>query len=316
MSNVERFPSNIFDPVEVKIKNYPRKMYRANFRSLYDLRNYLTNNPEINHNCFPRLASEREGYDFAGESYEDTLKMIDGPIKEEFADFFTLQKKIDRSSFEFVKEYVSTKSVAGGVIDIPSLVTGSPLCYVSEKEVFEPKFIRLNLLLSYYCGTSKSQVKNRALIVTALINALEREGYVVDVNTFAVSKEGKELMNINVNIKNSNQTLNKANLIKSLCYVEFFRRLIFRVKETLDVKDEEWGDGYGVTCDKDEILELLKLSKDDIFVDQPRELCIYGRNLVEDFDNAVKFLGIGDKIDVKESRDNIKRQVKVLSKNL
>lgn len=312
MENYELFPNNVFEPTKKKINNFNYDFYKMNFRSLSDLYKYLTSNPVINHNCFPRLASEREGFDFAGKDYDTALSMLMGPVDKDYAEFLALQKQIDNSSFDFVTEYVSSKSTAGGVIDIPSYVTGSPLCYRSEIETFEPKFVRINLLLSYYCGTTKEQVQNRALIVTALVNALERAGYSVDINTFALSKEGSEVLDVNVNIKNSNDTLNKANLIKSLCYVEFFRRLIFRVKETSLVTDEEWGNGYGCTVDKDFARQALNLSSNDIYIDQPRDLGIKGDNLLSDFKSAVKRLNVTDKIDVKESISNLEKEVKTL----
>lgn len=313
MSNIIRFPNNIFAPTKCVIKNYGYDLYRANFRSMNDLYTYLKSYPEINSKVFPRLASSREGFEFAGVDFEKAVEDLVKPVKAEYGDFLKLQSKLDTHSTDYVTEYVTTKSAAGSVIDIPSYVSGSPLCYISEKEVYEPKFVRLNVLLSYYCGTSKSQVENRALVTTSLINALEKEGYIVDINAFAISEEGKELMNINVNLKNSNDSLNKANLIKSLCYVEFLRRIIFRVKETIPVKDEDWGDGYGCTCDEEKIRAILRLTDDDIFIDQPREMRIRGNDLIEDFEAAVDSLKIENKIDVKESRKELETEVKRMS---
>ena len=191
MSNVIRFTKNIFDPKSFVLNNYEYKLYRANFRSMSDLYNYLKSEPEINSRVFPRLASEREDSDFAGEPYDAAVESLIKPVKAEFNDFLKLQSKLDNQSLDYVTEYVTTKSAAGSVIDIPSYVSGSPLCYISEKEVYEPKFVRMNVLLSYYCGTTKDQVVNRAIITTSLINALEKEGYIVDINAFSLAEEGK-----------------------------------------------------------------------------------------------------------------------------
>ena len=313
MENVDRFPNNILRPTNIYINNREYDLYKANFRSITDLYHYVKSNPIINDSCFPILASERESFDFAGEPYDTAVESIVKPVKEEYADFIKLQRKLDSFGTDFVTQYVTCKSISGSVIDIPSYVSGSPLCYVSEKETYEPKFIRLNVLLSYYWGTSKNQVKNRALIITALINALEKEGYYVDINAFAISKEGDEIIDINVNLKNSNNTLNKSNIIKALCYVEFFRRVVFRVKETMPVKDCEWGDGYGSTCEESFSRKVLKISKDDLFIDQPRELGIWGKDLILDFENAIEYLKLDNKINVKESKKEIETEIKKLS---
>ena len=135
MSNVIRFPKNIFDPTPFVLNNYEYKLYRANFRSISDLYQYLKSNPDINSSVFPRLASEREDSDFAGEPYEAAVESLVKPVKAEFKDFLKLQSKLDSQSLDYVTEYVTTKSAAGSVIDIPSYVSGSPLCYISEKEV-------------------------------------------------------------------------------------------------------------------------------------------------------------------------------------
>ena len=313
MSNVIRFPKNIFDPTPFVLNNYEYKLYRANFRSISDLYQYLKSNPDINSSVFPRLASVREDSDFAGEPYEAAVESLVKPVKAEFKDFLKLQSKLDSQSLDYVTEYVTTKSAAGSVIDIPSYVSGSPLCYISEKEVYEPKFVRMNVLLSYYSGTTKDQVVNRAIITTSLINALEKEGYIVDINAFSLAEEGKELLNVNVNLKNSNDTLNKANLIKSLCYVEFLRRIIFRVRETVPVKDYEWGDGYGRTCDERKVRAVLRLRDDDLLIDQPREMGVRGRSLIGDFESAIESLKLENKIDVKASKKELETEVKRMS---
>ena len=312
MENYDKYPRNIFKPEKRCIRGVNFNYYKAVFRSLTDLYNYLKSEPKINREIFTRLASERESYSFSGREYEEALEMLVSPVDDEYADFLTLQKKLDTDTFDSITEYETYKSASGGVIDIPSYVTGSPLCYLSERETYEPKFVRMNVLLSYYCGTSKNQVRNRALIVTSLVNALEKAGYIVDMNAFSLCEEANELLEVNVNIKSSDESLNKANLIKALCYVEFLRRIIFRVRETMPVKNEDWGEGYGKTCSRTIAHDALKLSNDDLFIDQPSNLNIKGYDLLEDFNNTVKNLKLADKIDLKESRKNIQKVKKLI----
>ena len=115
-----------------------------------------------------------------------------------------------------------------------------------------------NTQVAYYCGTSKAQVFNRALIITNLIRALERNGYNVDVNSFMIAEEDDEIIQAVFEIKQHGQRTNYQTLYKSLVDVEFFRRLCFRLMEISDVKNY-WPSGYGRTSGEKKVRNLLKL---------------------------------------------------------
>ena len=300
-NNDERFPNNIFEPVQVVIDGRKYIKYRANFRSLRNLYNYLKSKPDINNEVFSTLHSESKEKEFAGKSYRSALEELVNPPRSEFKEIFRVSDRIQENALGYVKEFISVKSPNGGSIDIPAYCSGSPFCYRKTKSVYTPKFIRINIALGYYWGTSKEQVLNRAMIILALVNALEQAGYVVEINTFEVAREGNEIVEIDVNIKNNDETFDKASLYKSLCYVEFLRRILFRVLETLNVQNS-WGGGYGETCEESFVRAVRGSDENDIYFDQPRNMGIGGNDIVDDFNEAVSHLSLEDKIDMDETK--------------
>ena len=310
-NNHEKFPQNVLEPYVVIINNRHYTVYPFQFKGLYDLYNYLKSDPEINKYVFKgHLASIGNSYSFAGKSYNEAVDDLIGDIDPGYEEFLRIEKKLN-SGKGLVHKYEQIKSVAGGHVNVPLYTAGSPLIYEASRIVSKPKFININITLSYYYGTSKSQVFNRAVIITNIIKALEREGYTVNVNAFELNDEGNELFKMLFDIKNYGGKISYPALYKSLCNVEFLRRICFRILETSDVKNS-WKFGYGHTCDRDFARKVLKLNKGDLFFSEPREIGIYGDDIGKDFDAAIKYLKLGNIIDTEKEKRVLKERVRSL----
>lgn len=311
-NNIKNYPDNIFEPYNVSgdFGNY--KMYKASFLNLYALYDYLKSNPDINRYVFRQLSSVDGSESFAGKPYDEALEDLIEEYDPGYEEFLKFQGKINAKKGK-VHKYKTVRTVAGGHINVPAYSVGSPLCYESEERITKPKFVKMHVTLSYHWGTSKSQVLNRAIIITNILRALEKANYNVSLNTFELSEEYRELIYIVVQIKKYGGTLDMQALYKTLCNVEFLRRILFRVLETLDV-EENWSNGYGCTCNRDFTRDVLKFGKDDIYFDQPDRMGIYGRDLAEDFENAINRLNIQNKIDVEKAKREFKEGTKILRK--
>lgn len=311
--NSEHFPSNIFEPKTVEVNNDEITLYRAKFSSLFSLYNYLKGEPLINHNIFKKLSSEINGYDFAGKPYEEALEDLILEHPDDYELFLNFQKELKNCDNSISNRYVNTKSVCGGSIDMPSFCAGSPLCFNSQKYIEEPKFIKINMPLQYSCSTSKEAVFNRSIILSNIITALERNGYYVGLNAFELSHVNNEYVLIEIKLKNFNEKTNIKNIYKTTCRVEFLRRILFRVLETMDVTGEYWNMSYGSPCNKKEVTEILKLdNKKSIYFGQPIELEITGRDLCYDFEKVLFNLELEDKINVNDTMEKIKENQKKL----
>lgn len=309
--NYLRFPDNIFEPENIKVNNTNYKLYLARFNNLYELYEYLTSSPTLNRKVFSQLHSITGTKSFAGKSYGEAVEDLIGDIDPGYEEFLKLQSDINNARSIEIHKYKTVRTVAGGHLNIPAYSVGNPLCYETEQRIKKPRFIRIHVTLSYYHGTSKSQVLHRAIIITNILKALERAGYNVDLNTFELSIEENELIYIIVSIKRHGEKLNMQALYKTLCHVEFLRRILFRVLETLDV-EKDWEHGYGTTCSESFVKDALSFDDNDIFFDQPNEMGIKGKDLAMDFERAINHLNLSDKIDVDKAKREFKKEVKIL----
>lgn len=307
-----RYDGYIFEPTEREVDEETYTLYQARFNNLYELYDYLKSDPPTNRRVFRRLHSETGSEDFAGKPYSEAVEDLMNEYDPGYEEFLTLQRKINTAGLRKVHKYKLVKTVTGGYLDIPAYSAGDPLCYTTEVRVSKPKFVRIHVTLSYYWGTSKKQVLNRAIIITNVIKALEDAGYSVDLNTFELSRNWNELSYIVIQIKKHGQRMDMPGLYKSLCRVEFLRRILFRVLETLDVTND-WEDGYGSTCSEEFTRKVLRLNSNDIFFDQPRSMGIEGEDLAEDFENAIKHLNLEDKIDIEQAKREFTKDVKKLN---
>ena len=312
-NNHERFPNNVLDIQEIIVDTAHYKMYPFRFRGLYDLYNYLKADPEINRKVWNnRLASLDNYSDFAGEPYEKAVESLLKDVDPGYEEFLRIENKVN-ANVGRIHKYQTIKTVAGGHVNVPAYSSGSPYIYDASRIITKPKFVTINIMLSYRCGTNKKQVFNRAIIITNIVKALEREGYTVNINAFELSYEGNELFKLIFEIKHFGEKINYQALYKSLCKVEFLRRLCFRVLETSDVK-LDWQDGYGITCEEDFTKEVLKLKRNDLYFDQPFSIGVYGHNIVEDFESIAKHLQLDKIINVEREKQKFKENVKVFKR--
>ena len=128
-----------------------------------------------------------------------------------------------------------------------------------------------------------------------------------------VAQDGDEIIKSTFEIKQQGKQMNYQSLYKSLVDVEFFRRLCFRLMEVCNVENS-WNYGYGRTSDESTVRKLLKLRKEDIYFDQPENMGIIGREIGEDFENAIGHLKLTKLIDVPREKEILRESVKVLKR--
>ncbi len=306
-NNHLKYPRNIFPPEEVIVDGKKWTLYRANFQNLYSLYDYLKSNPETNDVIFKTLQSEENPVAQSGKPYNEALEDLLKQDDTEYREFIKLEGSINGAIKAETSKYQTVMSVQGGYLNVPAYVAGDPLCYERVERVKKPKFIKMHVLISYSGSTIPSQVTNRAIIIANIIKALESAGYSVDLNAFELSKLFNELECTTVNIKRHGESMKMTDLYKVLCHIEFFRRLLFRVIETLDV-EECWNQGYGRKCTREFTEEFFNMGKNDIYFDQPSKMGIHGYNLADDFENVIDYLNLRDKIDVEKAKEDFRKE--------
>ena len=306
-NNYLHYPKNIFPPRKVTVGGKEWTLYAASFRNLYNLYDYLKSDPEVNGIVFRNLQSEENPESQSGKPYKEALEDLIKPGDKKYSEFLRLDKSISGATKGNSRSYETVMSVQGGYLNVPAYIAGDPLCYESIEPIKKSKFIKMNVLISYNGLTQPSQVTNRAIIIANLIKALESYGYSVDLNAFELSTVFNEIECITVNIKNHGEAMKMTDLYKVLCNIEFFRRLLFRVIETLDVK-ECWSQGYGHKCSKEFTKEFFNMGENDLYLDQPSKMGIRGYSLADDFESVVDYLNLRDKIDVEKAKEDFRNE--------
>ena len=314
--NYEKFPDNFFVPKEVKYGDHSFRNFLVRFDNLYEIYRYLNSKPVINKNIWTResdLASITGNYKQAGIPYEKALEDLKNFDEEGYDEFADLVSELSHLKAGYKHEYETHRTLYGGYLNIPAYSAGDPLCYEVQRRIKKPKFINVYAALSYPWFTTKNQVLHRAVIMMSIIHALEKNGYNVNFETFQLSEKEHELVYMAINIQQYGERTNLQTLYKTNCHVEFFRRLLFRVLETMPVTDD-WSDGYGHTCDAPMVKEILKIGDDALYFGTPTELRIRGDNLESDFKNCLEVLDLQNRFDVREITDEMQQKVKSIIK--
>ena len=313
--NYNRFKDN-YRPIEfVKLSNGKYYyVYEVSFSNLTELYETLKSRPLINDMIFKRIESYNGIQQIAGKPYPEALEDLVNLKEKNYSDFMDLIESLNfvgiRNSY--TKEKI--KAPTGGYLSVPLYTAGDPLPYVMTKRVKKPDVITIHAGLGYHAYTKKEQVFNRAIILISIINALEKKGHKVELTaaelTYNEHQGPGEVIKISIDIKKSERELDFNTLYKTLCPVEFLRRIVFRIKETIPVTFERWNNNYGVVCSPDMVRELLELNDKVIYFGQPNELGIEGKDIEQDFERCLNSLNLGDRISVKEITDDYKERVK------
>lgn len=309
-NNVERFPDNVFKPEVIEVDGDYYNLYKFRFSSIDDLYEYLKAEPDINIKTFGNhLSSEKGSYEFAGVKYPTARERLIEYNDPKYQEFLEIASNAKVKNLELGSVFRTVNSVSGGIVRPQAIATGDPYLYRATKTYIVEKNANLHVMAAYLCDTNKKQVYHRAVILTNIINALEKEGINVDVDVFMTASNKDEIIEIELRIKKQGRQTDYQSLYKSLCNVEFLRRILFRVIESSEVVTD-WNHGYGTTVDENFIRVYKDYGKEDYYFGTPAELGIRGREIGEDFENAVTHIGLQDAIDVEEAKKRIRMCIK------
>ena len=298
------FPNNIFPPKDIEIDDEEYKLYLARFNNLYELYDYLRSDPRINTKVFKELSSIKKDSNFSGKPYEEAVLDLVRFTDEDYEQFIKIQEYISARE-DITCTYKKYLTPTHGKLITPLYSAGKLNCYETTRRVKKSKFINVYISLAYSSLTKKEQVLHRAIIIANILKALENANYNINLNTFELSYLKNEIVYIPVQLKAYGEKLDLQSLYKVLMNVEFKRRILFRIIETLDVTNK-WGCGYGYVCKKNFICKFLNLDNEDIYFEPPIDMGILGEDLTTDFENAIKHLGLEEVIDIEKSK--IKRK--------
>ena len=289
-----------------KILNSPYKKgeytwYEATFKDLYELKSFLESDPLINYECFSNLQSQIESQEqqFYGMPYSQALKYLSGGYKENLDKMFELKEELRKGIIFPSAGRKTIKSFTGSRICPNSFVTNNPKRYYMQTKVGEKRFITIHVNMSFSANQNINQILNKGAILYNLIEILEKNNFIVSLNTFFLIKQDEELIYIKIKLKDANNLLSVSNSIFPLTSASFFRRIIFRVMESMPVENTHWGDYYGEIISEQDMKRLLHIPSQDIFLGSPKTMGIEGKNLMEDAKNFLEYIDMDKYVRVK-----------------
>lgn len=312
MTNHEIFPLNILEP---HIEKYaftekngtcPEKeymIYPIRFNGLEDIYYYLRNNPYINKKVFNTLHSQLNqiNLDKKTMTYEEALNsLIDGKTISLPEDYIRFSNYLNQMALMQQKTKSKNYTYGGGMLDMRRLSSGDPKCFYHNNKNETQKSIQLHINIAYDALINSKQAEHLAYFILLIINGFQRNNYDVNVNTIYLTMLLQEIIDINVNLKKVGEKLNIQELYKIVSNVDFNRRIIFRIIETVDVKNEYWVCTYGTPCNRDKIFKIKGLSENDLYIASPNELGITGNDKYEDILCASKSLNIDHFLNIEE----------------
>ena len=282
-------------------KKSGKTVYNVVFSSITDLYNYISNNPEVNRGVFKELSSNKKDKEFYGEGLIKSINYLLGGYKKDFDNFLESVEVLRDASLDYSDNRKLIKGIYGGVPLASLVAAGIPECMIRYDRRKEAKVRNVYFSLSYNCRTVTEQIKNRGLAMLYILDALEKNGDIINFKANEISKFESEIVNIEVVLKKGGDPF--LNIEK--CYFpfvgkEFLRRILFRVLESLPLKEQGWQSTYGMVMNDEEIRKFLNLKKEDLLIPEPREIGIRGNNIYEDTLKMLEYLNLTSEFDVEK----------------
>lgn len=143
----------------------------------------------------------------------------------------SIQKYAHKATVEEKEKYSQKMlDVSGGGVNVPLLLSGSPICMYSRKKApVKTKIINMGLHCHVTCDVSKEQYLHAGMLVAQLVSKLEKAGYrlrIDAVDPFYVRGSGRINL-LTAVIKRENEPMNYARILFPTTSVSFLRGVAF-----------------------------------------------------------------------------------------
>lgn len=211
------------------------EIYALNFDSMTAFGHYMANiGPRV---CGAGTSSEttyEDGYDWDhGLCYQDALKIAEnGGAWEEGARNLQYVKLSDLDTQTTRDSYAIESALCGFAPIVPNVLAGIPDNMFSLEFSQRPqKIISVFVDSVYSCKCSSTQLLNRGKAILASIDALEAQGYRVELFGLVEVESPSHKLNLSICLKRVDENYNPASVAFMLCCAAFLRRLMFMFME-------------------------------------------------------------------------------------
>lgn len=275
------------DPEKCKFLTLERRgnlrIYTMHFRSLVELVQFLESNPAQNKEVFPENSSKVAPPEFAGASYQNSLRFCISGYEEGYETFLKFQKQLDAVNARNRVILRGENSFVGQRPNVPAYVAGAPKNMIRLKRMDQKKVINIFMNVAFSATMTQKQIQYRGIITLNLIRVLEANGYIVNFRMFEACMVRNEYFFCEIDLKRPGEKLEPRVCYFPMCGKSFERRIIARIKESMPFY-EHWGMSYGSVMSESTVRMNLNISDDDIYIGSPVEMNIKGEDIYDDAD--------------------------------
>lgn len=208
------YAENFMNATEVIRVSATRKL--NNTFSRYD---YFVDKKSPNDSYWSGFRSQEELFRMASLGVDDS-QMVN-----------SIQRYTHKAAVEEKDKYTTTVlSVAGGGVNVPLLLSGSPMCMYSRKKApVKSRIINMGIHCEVTCEISQSSYAHAGMLIAQIVSKLEKAGYRLRINTMdAFYSWGCKRINVLTTVvKRENEPMNYARILYPLTNVSFSRGLGF-----------------------------------------------------------------------------------------
>lgn len=243
---------------------------------------------------------------FAGDSLEKSIEYIINGYPYGFNNFLVASERMQIATMDISDNRSLKRSLYGGIPLAPLIAAEVPDCMLKYERNNNSIIRNMFFSLSYSALTEKSEILNRGLNTLYIIDALEKQGDVINFIARETSVCSDEIVNIEILLKKpTDMLLDLKKYYYPMAGREFLRRILFRVLESIPVKNS-WDFSYGRTLKEKELRYLFNLKDTDLIISTPIEIGIEGNNIYEDTATLISYLNLNDQFDVKKIKKLIR----------
>ena len=191
------------------------------------------------------------------KTFEEAINLFEYGWYEDYDKFLSQKKQIDKYFPYVIHKKSYQNHICGSVPNIVNAINNLPLSMRRQcKDNNTQNIITINYNCGYPWATTQNQIFNNGILTLSLIDFFDSLGYRVDLKFYSISKNGNQILYIDVPLKLSGEKINLQKLYFAFCNPSFFRRIIFRVKETTPGLIRQWTYDYGVSMETEEIKKI------------------------------------------------------------
>ena len=207
---------------------------------------WLANDPDL------KIASANSGSGWCATNFEDARRAAERGDVETLGRIDAAARRLNLSDSGMAPRKVNRRSIAGGMVDLGSYLSGAPDCMIERvNAIGARRVIRIGVNATAHCGIGSGTLAANGAAIGSIVRLLTLRGYSVGVDVILATERNARIVQ-SVRVKAPGEYLDPALLAFWISNPASFRRVGMRLLESLPEKTARRcgvGKGYGYPVD-------------------------------------------------------------------